>query len=105
MGVAGFGFGTVNYSGESAVHDDKLFIGTMDYSGGLVDYLANKKITGDHKINANVRIAKEQGFISGGDMLGFENDNEQPRVIPRTGIDNPDVNGLERKNTRLISSH
>src|SRR3546814_17639188 len=94
MGVAGFGFGTVNYSGESAVHDDKLFIGTMDYSGGLVDYLANKKIPGDHQINANLRIAKEQGFISGGDMLVFENDTDQPRVITRNGLGNHDGNGF-----------
>src|SRR3546814_12318667 len=85
MGVAGFGFGTVNYSWESAVHDDKLFIGTMDYSGGLVDYLANKKIPGDHQINANLRIAKEQGFISGVDRLVLENDTAQPRVITQIG--------------------
>src|SRR3546814_6860274 len=44
MGDAGFGFGTVNYSWESAVPDDKLFIGPLDYSCGLVDYLAHKKI-------------------------------------------------------------
>src|SRR3546814_3936636 len=66
----------------------------MDYSGGLVDYLANKKIPGDHQINANLRIAKEQGFISGGDMLVFENDTDQPRVITRNGLGNPDVNGF-----------
>lgn len=94
MGDAGFGFGTVNYSWESAVYDDKLFIGTMDYSGGLVDYLANKKIPGDHQINANLRIAKEQGFIAGGDMLVFENDTDQPRVITRDGLGNHDVNGF-----------
>lgn len=94
MGDAGFGFGTVNYTWESTVFKDKLFIGTMDYSGGLVDYLANKKVNGDYQINANLRIAKEQGFISGGDMFVFENDTDQPKVITRNGLGNPDVNGF-----------
>lgn len=94
MGDAGFGFGTVNYTWESAVFDDKLFIGTMDYSGGLVDYLANKRFDGDYQINANLRVAKEQGFISGGDMFVFENDTDHPRVLTRDGLGNPDVNGF-----------
>jgi hypothetical protein len=94
MGDAGFGYGTVNYSWESAVFDDKLFIGTMDYSGGLVDYIANKKFAGDYQINANLRVAKEQGFVAGGDMVVFENGHDQPRIITRDGLGNPDVNGF-----------
>src|SRR3546814_12511604 len=94
MGDAGFGFGTVNYSWESAVHDDKLFIGTMDYSGGLVDYLANKKIPGDHQINANLRIANEQAFLSGGDMLVFQKVTDPSTVMQINGHGTPNVNGV-----------
>src|SRR3546814_18471732 len=50
MGAAGFGFGTVNSSWESADHDEKLFIGTMDCSGGLVDYLAKKKKSEERRV-------------------------------------------------------
>src|SRR3546814_19423678 len=60
MGDAGFGFGTVHYSWASAVHDDKLFIGTMDYSVGSVDYMAKKKIHCNYKINATLSTHKEK---------------------------------------------
>ncbi len=94
LGKAGFGYGTNNYTWESKVFEGRLFVGTMDYSGGLVDYVEHSKDGGDYQIHANYRIAKEQGFIPGGDMLVFENHVDQPIVITRSGLGNEDNNGF-----------
>ncbi len=94
LGKAGFGYGTNNYSWESTVYNGKLFIGTMDYSGGLVDYVENAPPHSDQQIDANYRVAKEQGFMPGGDLLVFEHPNEQPIIITRSGLDNIDNNGF-----------
>src|SRR3546814_19991379 len=82
------------YMCECAVHDDDLFLCTMYYTVGFVDYFFFFNDTATTEIYTNLRIAKEQGFISGGDMLVFENDTDQPRVITRNGLGNPDVNGF-----------
>src|SRR3546814_15165012 len=82
------------YSVRRSVHYDKIFLVQMVYSSGFVCYLFYFNDTATTEIYTNLRIAKEQGFISGGDMLVFENDTDQPRVITRNGLGNPAVNGF-----------
>lgn len=97
-GPAGFGYGTNNYTWVSTVHDDKLFLSTFDYSGGLEDYVENSEHQPpehDYLIHSAYRVAKEQGgYIPGGDLVVFEDADSPAKIITRSGLDNPDNNGF-----------
>jgi|GEM_PF-3116201 len=96
-GNAGFGFGTNNYTWKSFVYKDRLFIGTMDYSGGLEDYIHNTPYDEEGQeffIHTAYRVAQERGYVGGGDLIVLEDPEMPVKVLSSDGFGNENNNGF-----------
>jgi len=94
-GRAGFGYKGNNYTWTSVVYDGKLFIGTMDISHGVAEYVEKSGYDSSSWLIGHIHRHIQAGPVDhGGDLWVFEDENSPAKAITTSGMDNRNNTGF-----------